>query len=417
MRILDFIVGAIGVPFLGLPLLVFYLMGLRFEVSKTRAVTRGARLFWRLRLVFHEGPFARVADWLGLSHFPDCISLIQGRLALVGPRPLPPLAPHAVAAYRIALRPGLVSPFAVRQWAHIAYDTEEDVDFDYAQKRSFRCDLGILVRAFFARVHGAARASRLDRVEIDGIPVDNLTLQDTVTRILSFLETSKARLVSFVNADCINQAARNAEYGRALRSSDLVLGDGVGVRLFSRLVGEPLRENVNGTDLFPRLCEALEGATHSVYLLGGQPGVTGAVCTWIQSRYPRCRVAGFYHGYFSQDEEADVIRDIARSKASLLLVGFGAPRQEIWLRDHLAATGAQVGIGVGGLFDFFSGRIPRAPMWMREAGIEWVYRLSREPRRLFWRYGPGNVVFIARALWAAFRKRLPGHPFLQGHAH
>jgi N-acetylglucosaminyldiphosphoundecaprenol N-acetyl-beta-D-mannosaminyltransferase len=117
-------------------------------------------------------------------------------------------------------------------------------------------------------------------------------------------------------------------------------------------------------------------------------------------------VAGFYDGYFSTEEEGEVIRDIERSKPTLLLVAFGAPRQEVWLRENLASTGARVGIGVGGLFDFFSGRIPRAPMWMREAGLEWVYRLSREPKRLFWRYGPGNVEFLGRALWAATWKHL-----------
>ena len=194
-----------------------------------------------------------------------------------------------------------------------------------------------------------------------------------------------------MNADCINPAARNEEYGRVVRLSDLVLGDGVGVRLFSRLIGEPLKENVNGTDMFPRLCAALEGTSHSLYLLGGRAGVALDVATWIRTRYPECRVAGFHDGYFDASEENAVIRDIERSGATLLLAAFGAPRQEVWLRDHLSSTGARVGIGVGGLFDFFSGRVPRAPMWMREAGLEWLLRLSQEPRRLFWRYGPGNL--------------------------
>ncbi|MBX7187500.1 MAG: WecB/TagA/CpsF family glycosyltransferase [Vicinamibacteria bacterium] len=417
MRILDFVAGALGLPLFSLALGLLSALGLRFDVKETLTVTAGARLFWRRRLVFRDGPLAGFANRLGLAHTLDCLALMRGHLALVGPRPLPPLAAHAVASYRIALRPGLVSPFAVRQWAHIAYDSEEAVDFAYAGNRSWRGDLGILVRSLLARAHGSVRASSLDRVEIDGIPVDNLTLGDAVGRIVGFLDKPQHRVVSFVNADCINKAAHDEKYGSALRVSDLVLGDGVGVRLFSRLIGEPLRENVNGTDLFPRLCEALQGTSHSIYLLGGLPGVAGAVSTWIQSTYPRCRVAGFYDGYFSAEEEREVIRDIERSKPTLILVAFGAPRQEIWLRENLASTGAKVGIGVGGLFDFFSGRIPRAPMWMREAGLEWVYRLSREPKRLFWRYGPGNVEFLGRALWAAFRRQLERRRLVARNAH
>lgn len=417
MRILDFLAGALGVPLLGLPLLGLVALGLRFDVAQTLTVTRGAHLFWRRRLEFRDGPLAGLAKRLGLAHIHDCFALLRGRLALVGPRPLAPLARHAVASYRIALRPGLVSPFAVRRRAHIAYDAEESIDYAYAAQRSWHGDLGLLLRGALAVIHGGREASELRHVEVGGVHVDNLTLSGAIDRVIEFLGQQKTRLVSFVNADCINQAARNAEYGRVIRSSDLVLGDGVGVRLFSRLMGEPLRENVNGTDLFPRLCEALQGTQHSLFLLGGRPGVAGDVASWIRARYPECRVAGFHHGYFDASEEAAVVGEIERSGASLLLVAFGAPRQELWLRDHLLSTGARVAIGVGGLFDFYSGRVPRAPMWMREAGLEWLFRLSQEPSRLFWRYGPGNLEFLGRAVWTAARKRLERRSFATGSVH
>lgn len=408
MRLIDFFIGLIGLPVFGLPLLLFSALGLRFHVREQIAVGRRARLFRRHLLHFREGWLAPLATRLHLDRVGDCLSLITGDLALVGPRPLAPLEPHALAAYRVAVRPGLVSPFMVRQWAQIAYEPEEAVDYAYITKRRWFTDIGLLARAFVARAHGSTKSSTLERIDIDGIPVDNLTLNESVARIVSYLDEPRPRAVSFVNADCINRAARIPLYHHILQESDLVLGDGVGVRLFSRLVGDPIRENVNGTDLFPRLCAALEGTSHSVYLLGGRPGIAAAVATWIQTRHSECRIAGFHHGYFSDDQEAEVIEGIRRSGADLLLVAMGAPGQEVWLKDHLAQTGARVGIGVGGLFDFFSGRIPRAPQWMREAGLEWVFRLSQEPRRLFWRYGPGNVEFLTRALLAASRRRL--HP-------
>jgi len=405
MRILDLIAGLLGLPLLGVPLALLIALGLRFRVETTLRVGRGGRVFKQRRLNFGPGALGTLASRLGLAHLPNCVSLIRGDLALVGPRPTSPGSPLVAAESRTSVRPGLVSPFAVRQRAHIAYQSEDVVDAEYIATRTALGDLGLLLRALMARVHGSAETSNLARVEIDGIGVDNLTLDGAISRILQFLDGSQTRQVSFVNADCINLAARHPRYRRVLRFSDLVLGDGVGVRIFSRLVGDPLRENVNGTDLFPRLCAALEATSHSVYLLGAAPGVTGAVAAWIQSQHPRCRIAGHRNGYFDASEEAEVVEAIRRSGATLLLVALGAPGQEVWLRDHLAASGARVGIGVGGLFDFYSGRIPRAPMWMREAGLEWVFRLSQEPRRLFWRYGPGNVEFMARAMLAAFRKR------------
>ena len=405
MRFLDIVAGLLGLPLLGVPLAILSALGVPCEVRRSLIVGRRARLIARRTLVFGEGRRAALAERLRLPHFFDMLSLLRGDLALVGPRPLTPVDGHAFAAYRVVLRPGLISPYAVQQRANIAYDSEEAVDFTYAQRRSFAGDLGLLVRAFLAGLHGTKQACPRPRIDLDGIPVDNVTLSGAVARILAFLDHGERRFVSFINADCLNRAGRNSEYREALTTSDLVLGDGVGVRLMSRLLGQPLRENVNGTDLFPRLCGALEGTPHSVYLLGGRPGIAAAVALWIQTRHPACRIAGFQHGYFRDEDEAEVIANIRRSGASLLLVAFGAPGQELWLKDHLEETGARVGIGVGGLFDFYSGRIPRAPQWMREAGLEWVYRFIQEPRRLFWRYGPGNVEFLSRAIASAVRNR------------
>lgn len=147
MRILDFIVGVIGLPLSGLVLAVLHALGLRLDIEKTLAVGKDARLFWRRRLVFHEGPWARLASRLGLAHVLDWACLLQGRLALVGPRPLPPLAPHAVASYRIALRPGLISPFTVRPAGLSAGHSEDAVDFAYSSTRTWLGDLDILARA------------------------------------------------------------------------------------------------------------------------------------------------------------------------------------------------------------------------------------------------------------------------------
>ena len=145
-----------------------------------------------------------------------------------------------------------------------------------------------------------------------------------------------------MNADCVNIACRNPEYLEALQQSDLVFADGIGLRLAGDVLGRPVRDNVNGTDLFPLLAAALEGSGKRIYLLGGRPGVAEGVARWLAKNYPGVELAGWRHGYFSAEEEAEVIEDIRRCGADLVLVAFGAPRQELWIRRNLSKLGRKV---------------------------------------------------------------------------
>jgi N-acetylglucosaminyldiphosphoundecaprenol N-acetyl-beta-D-mannosaminyltransferase len=157
-----------------------------------------------------------------------------------------------------------------------------------------------------------------------------------------------------------------------------------------------VRDNVNGTDLFPLLCDSLAKNGHSLYLLGAKPGVAAAVALWAQKNYPGLIIAGTQHGYFKPEENEQIVSTIRASKADVVLVAFGAPRQEAWINQNMTASGASVLMGVGGLFDYFSGMIPRAPLWMRKTGLEWLFRLLQEPTRLWRRYLIGNGVFLFR---------------------
>jgi len=230
-----------------------------------------------------------------------------------------------------------------------------------------------------------------------GIRIDNLTMDRAVAEIAAATDhDGPPRQVSFVNADCVNLAHRHAQYRGALANSALVLADGIGMKIAGRVFGSQIRENLCGTDLFPRLCAALAGTGKAIYLLGARPGVAAAACDWIRRHYPETRIAGSHHGYYSAADEPAVIEAIAQSRADVLLVAFGAPKQELWIAKYLAASGAKVALGVGGLYDYYSGRIPRAPLWVRQIGMEWMWRLIQEPGRLWKRYLVGNVVFLAR---------------------
>lgn len=381
---------------------------------------RGAALSSDVRLGIRRQPFRVWRIELGTSRFdawlrrwnvdraPTLFAVLAGRMALVGPRAVSHGEPElATAGYRrFLVKPGLVCLWWIRRRANIAYGSEWAADNEYVANRSLRGDLGIVLRAIIAGLYGAQRRETPESIELFGIPLANLSMRDAVGRMATQLDAEGPRQVCFVNADCVNLAFRRGDYRRVLRSSWMNLADGIGMKIAGRALGGEIRENLCGTDLFLHLCEALAGSGKSIYLLGGKPGVAEDLRTWMEQRYPRTRVAGVRHGYFTAQEEPQVVADIAASGADVLLVAFGAPKQDLWVAEHLAATGVRLAMGVGGLFDYYSGRIPRAPVWIREIGMEWAFRLIQEPTRLWRRYLCGNVVFLARlARWKVFPPR------------
>lgn len=241
-----------------------------------------------------------------------------------------------------------------------------------------------------------------DEAALLGLRIDNVTMRQALDWIMRKLDGTAFHQISFLNADCVNQAYLDSDYREILRRSSRVLADGVGLRWGCRLLGQEIRENVNGTDIFPLLCERLRGTGKRLFLLGAAPGVAQDVREWIETNYPGVIVCGVRHGFFTADEEPEVLQIIAESQADLLLVAMGVPRQEKWIARAAAASGVKLAMGVGGLFDFYSGRIPRAPLWLRELSLEWTYRLYQEPRRMWRRYLIGNFVF----LWRVFKERM-----------
>lgn len=174
-------------------------------------------------------------------------------------------------------------------------------------------------------------------------------------------------------------AQRDSRYRDAVNGADLVVADTVGIVWASRVLKHPLAGRVAGIELVERLCDTLP---YSVYLLGAAQGVAADAGAALQSRHSRLQVAGTHHGYFADAEAAAVVEAVRSSGARLVLVALGFPRQEFWIRDNLAQLGNAVCIGVGGAFDVWAGRVQRAPEAWRRAGLEWLYRLIREPRRL-----------------------------------
>ena len=235
------------------------------------------------------------------------------------------------------------------------------------------------------------------QVSLFGLPISNIDQDQVIKWIDERICENKKAIVNFVNAHCCNMASRNTAYKRALLRSDLLLPDGSGIAIAMKFRNERLVQNLNGTDLLPLILRYLGENKLSVYLLGGKPNVATEAGETFKALAPGLQIAGCRHGFFSAEEHDEIVEEINASGAQVLLVGLGVPNQELWLersRERLTTT---LSFGVGGLFDYYANRIPRAPRLMRKTGVEWIWRLMMEPKRMWRRYILGNPLFLWRA--------------------
>jgi len=237
------------------------------------------------------------------------------------------------------------------------------------------------------------------------LDVDALTLAESVARCMAAVERRERIEVAVVNAAKIIRMRQDRGLREAVAGADLVLADGQSVVWASRFLGAPLPERVAGIDLFTGLLATAERDGRSVYLLGARPEVLAATVAEVRRRHPDLAVAGSRDGYFADDEAGAVADAVKGSGADLLFLGMTSPKKELFCARHGERTGAMVIHGVGGSFDVLAGLVRRAPAAWQRLGLEWLYRLLQEPRRLGPRYLETNVKFIALALAARFRPR------------
>jgi len=246
-----------------------------------------------------------------------------------------------------------------------------------------------------------ATRGRGDAAFIAGIPVANLTEDETVAAIDQLISDGGSHYASVVNAAKIVAAHRDERLKQILLDADLVTADGMSVVWASRVLRQPLKQRVTGIDLWERLVEhaALRGL--SVYLLGAREESLRGVVERFTKKYSALKIAGYHNGYFTDSESESLVESIRLSRADLLFVAMGSPAQEYWIASNIENAGVRLALGVGGSFDHVSGLARRAPLWMQRIGLEWLYRLLREPRRMWRRYLIGNSVFI----WLIARQR------------
>ncbi|MCM8534025.1 MAG: WecB/TagA/CpsF family glycosyltransferase [Lentisphaeraceae bacterium] len=235
------------------------------------------------------------------------------------------------------------------------------------------------------------------------VTFDNVTTFNALKLIEGAAQSSDPTTFSFINAHYLNVSASDTDYKNALQSSDYIFPDGSGVNIAGKLLGIPIKENVNGTDLLPLICQNAIKENHSIYLLGAEDGVAQKMKNNLESQFQGINIAGAHHGYFDEAKETKkIINQINQKNVDILLIGFGAPNQEVLIQKWKKHLSLGAIIGVGGLFDFYSGDKKRAPFIFRKFGLEWCYRLYLEPRRLFRRYILGNPLFLYRVLKSKF---------------
>ncbi len=245
-------------------------------------------------------------------------------------------------------------------------------------------------------------------MEILGVRVDDVTYNEALERCASLVRTGRPQVVVTPNPEFVMLARRDPEFRRILNRAALAIPDGGGLLLAARLFGRPLREQVRGTDLCYGLVERAPREGWRVFLLGAGPGVAEEAACRLRQRVPGLEIAGTFAGNGAPEGDAETVAAVRRAgRCDLLFVAYGAPKQEKWIDRNVAGLDVGLAIGVGGVLDFMSGRVRRAPKVVRDAGLDWLFRLLQQPRR--WRRQVTTIPpFVALALAEAARRRWRG---------
>jgi N-acetylglucosaminyldiphosphoundecaprenol N-acetyl-beta-D-mannosaminyltransferase len=251
--------------------------------------------------------------------------------------------------------------------------------------------------------------------ELLGMSFEAVSMQAAVARCLEFCRAPRtSHTVITANAFHLCMMRRNRELAQSCRSAHLTVADGMSVVWALRASGQPAPERVAGVDLMTRLLVAAGEHRLRVYFLGARREVVKALVEKSCLEYPGIEIAGFRDGYFSADDHVNIVEEIRASRADMLFVGMPSPFKEIWCERHRERLDVPVIIGVGGSFDVLAGFIKRAPRWAQEAGLEWLWRLLMEPRKLWKRYLTTNFEFIWLAGREIVTRRLGRSPVTQG---
>jgi N-acetylglucosaminyldiphosphoundecaprenol N-acetyl-beta-D-mannosaminyltransferase len=250
----------------------------------------------------------------------------------------------------------------------------------------------------------------VERVHLFGLDIHDLTMDETLQAIGEIVERRRFVFAITPNVDHTMKYRKSAPFRELYKKAGLVVADGMPLLWAARMLGTPLKERISGVDLFQRCCAFAAERGYSVFLMGGSPGAAESACEKLLERHPQLKIAGWDcppYGFVKEPEQNRAIQEkIRQSGADILFVGLGAPLQELWMSKFGPGTGVAFAVGVGVSFSFVGGLIPRAPEWMQRNGLEWLWRLEKEPRRLWKRYLVEALPFFAMLAQAVVKRKL-----------
>lgn len=238
------------------------------------------------------------------------------------------------------------------------------------------------------------------RIDVMGVGFDSLTIEEAVARAKALMSERRAAYVVTPNPEIVMACRERAETMEAVNAADLVLPDGVGVVYGARILGTPLKQKLPGIDFIQALMADMAQEGKSVFLLGAKPGVAEKAGERLETMFPGLVIAGAHDGYFKDD--APVVAAVNEAQPDLLLVCLGAPKQELWMQRNQSALQVGLMAGLGGSLDVFAGNVKRAPKLFQKLGLEWLYRLLREPKRI------GRMMKLPKFLFACIGKKRKG---------
>ncbi len=239
---------------------------------------------------------------------------------------------------------------------------------------------------------------RAGQVSILGVPVDNITIDEAIERVDGLVQAAGSRQIVTINPEFVMEAQRNRAFREVLLNAAMATPDGFGLILAARWYGTPLRGRVTGVELTWRIAELAAQRGYRLFLLGAAPGVAEQAAAVLRQHYPNLCIAGCFAGSPQPRHEPFLRQLIMAAQPDILLVAYGHPAQELWIARNQTMMQIPVAMGVGGVFDYLSGNVPLAPVWLRRIGLEWLYRLVRQPWR--WRR---ILVAVPLFLWHVVR--------------
>lgn len=242
-------------------------------------------------------------------------------------------------------------------------------------------------------------------VEILGCPIANMTLNETVNYIHHAIESKQPIHQSSVNAAKLVYMNQNPDLKNDVISSNLINADGMAVVWASKFLNRSLQERVTGIDLMQNLVELASKSQYKVFFLGAEEEIVKKVLAYYKSKYSNEIIAGYHNGYYDKRDEDKVAYQIAHSGAHILFVAISSPAKELFLNKYKNIINVPFIMGVGGSFDVIAGKVSRAPIWMQKNGLEWLFRLLQEPRRMWKRYFYTNTIFLFLILQEKFKQR------------